>query len=203
MVSFIPALLLTLTVLLLPVRLSATCGAHPDDSGATLIDAFTVSLPVSSLTSVLGPTRQSGSGECRAVVDVCVFRTSSGRIDLILSPGTMHFEGNCEGYDTIATGWLVGRLSLAAIGEAIVRGDIPSPDSCITEAGTRPRVYSPACLQRSISLGTTWFLPCTTAYCHREYVICSPEKGGPPSITPLPGNHGQCIGTSGCDSACP
>jgi hypothetical protein len=187
------------------------CGIHPSDSTAVFLDSFTCTV---NLSQVLGGGSgsdlylSSSSGAANAHCEVCIWRTTSERIDYIIRPSTIVFNGDCDSLlGATSTLQLFTVFARAAAVQGTALGYGPCSSNCTSS--DQCRVYSSSCVLRSGSGISTSFIACdTNAYCHRVYAVCCPTNRNAPSATDVtPSTTTTCSSTgqylSGCQVTCP
>ncbi len=173
---------------------ASECSQHPVDPNASLLCSLEV-------TVALSPTPpMQGLSVSQVIHDICVWRTSTGRVDYVVKTESIRFVGNCADADSISTADLFDLLAQADISQGIALGYTPCGVPCSESETTR--VYADACVQRVGSGCTTQFIACAgSGYCSRRYSVCCPNGPGSPVLNLLSIDAPACAG-SGCESAC-
>lgn len=183
-------------LIFLCLRASGTaseCSQHPVDPNASLLCSLEVTVALSV------PPIQ-GASVSQVIHDICVWRTSAGRVEYVINVESIRFSGNCADADSISTADLFDLLAQADISQGIALGYATCGDLCGDTETTR--VYEDACVQRVGSGCATQFTVCAgSGFCSRRYNVCCPNGPGSPVLRLLSTDAPACTGF-GCESTC-
>lgn len=173
---------------------ASECSQHPVDPSASLLCSLEVTVALSATPPV------EGLSVSQVIHDICVWRTSTGRVDYVVKTESIRFVGNCPDADGISTADLFDLLAQADISQGIALGYTPCGISC--DDTETSRVYADACVQRVGSGCSTQFAVCVgSGYCGRHYNVCCPNGPGAPVLRLLSTEAPVCAGV-GCESTC-
>lgn len=197
--STVHSVLVTLFLLAATTAVAQTrCAPHPSDPSATLVASFTATIDIAQSAAVTGKSGKKGT-KCTAEQLICVWRTSTGSVDLIGDPASVKFSGTC--LTDIPASSLFGMLGQAAASKAVALGYVQCGSKC--DGAVAVRYKTVTCVKQSGTGTLATFGECTDVQCVRSYTVCCPNGPGSPSISRAPEVNTGCGDTPiGCQSAC-
>lgn len=178
---------------------SQPCLNHPVEPDATLLGSFTATAELARETTgeEEGDFHLQGGESYRTQFEVCVWRTAGGRVDYVVSAGSVRLIGSSAGIDAITTASIFDAIASAAArqGAALGYGD-PAADC---DGGNTVGVYMESCVSRYGSGTSTTFLPCAGhLWYSRSFLVCAPAVT---SVAPVP-SRADYPCAPGCENTC-
>lgn len=179
---------------------SQPCLNHPVEPDATLLGSFTATAELDRETTgeQEGDFSLEGGESYRTQFEVCVWRTAEGKVEYVVSAGTVRLSGTSgAGIDAITTASIFDAIASAAVRQGAALGYGDPAAGC--DGGNTVRVYMESCVSRHGSGTLTSFLPCDgPVWYSRSFAVCALAVT---PVAPVP-SSADYLCAPGCESTC-